>query len=535
MVLKKPYAFLIKHFRLIHLISAIPIIYLAYKSTAIVNFFSDYVANNYSLTVNGNLSTMFINPLMYLSIILIILGAMAIYFLFKYKEKPNKNYIAIIIYYLILFILLNICHSILGVMTSETIEASLARSYRDISLLLVLPQYYFCIFTILRGLGFNIKKLNFANDLKELEISEKDSEEFEFVVGVEGYKAKRTFRRFIREFSYYLKENTFIVIAIALLIIIGIGTSIYLNREDYEISYKQKETFNYKTFTLSVEDSITTNLSYNGNIINKGKYYLIVKLNITNNLNEAVSLEHTNFRIKVNNNFLYPIIDKATYFADYAIPYDGKKIKALEQDTYVLVYELTEEELTEKYELKIYNGVSQEKGEINTRYSNIELTPILIDQTSEVRKVNLKEKLDLTNSNIGNTLLTINDYQITNKYTYTYEHCYSNNCKKYTDYVAVDYYSNGKGSTLLVMGYDLVLDTTSAYSHYIKSEKTFFDNFVSVRYKINDAVYKSNVINQTPTNLEKRLVLQVNDQIKEASEIELLVTVRNKIYTIKLK
>jgi len=535
MVLKKPYAFLIKHFRLIHLFSAIPIIYLAYKSTNIVSFFSDYVANNYSLTINGNLQSIFINALMHLSIILVILGSMAIYLLFKYKEKPRNNYIAIIVYYLIFFVLLNITHSILGVMEAEAIEASLARSYRDISLLFVLPQYYFSIFVILRGLGFNVKKLNFASDLKELEISEKDSEEFEFVVGVEGYKAKRTFRRFIREFSYYLKENTFIVIAIVLMILIGIGTSIYLNRENYELNYDQGEVFGYKTFSISVEDSITTNLTYNGVVLNKDKYYLIVKLNITNNLNEPALLEHTNFRIKINNEFLYPIIDKASYFADYAIPYNGKELKALEQDSYVLVYELREDQLTSKYELKVYNGFSEKKGEIKTRYSNVELTPILIDGTSEVRSVKLKEKLDLTNSNIGNTILTINEYQITNKYTYRYELCYNDSCKNYTDYVAVDLFSTGQGSTLLVLKYDLELDINSAYSHYIKSEKTFFDNFVSIRYKTGDNVYNTKAINLTPTNLENTLVLQVSNQIKTADEIELLVTIRNKIYLVKLK
>ena len=113
MILKKPYAFLIKNFRLIHLILAVPMIYLAVKSTAIVNFFNDYVINNYSLTVFGDLSSIYVNSLMYLSVIFILISILAVYLLFKYKQKPTKQYIAIIVYYLILFVVLGLCVNIL--------------------------------------------------------------------------------------------------------------------------------------------------------------------------------------------------------------------------------------------------------------------------------------------------------------------------------------------------------------------------------------------------------------------------------------
>ncbi len=535
MILKKPYAFLIKYFRLIHLALAVPVIYLAYKSTNIVTFFNDYVANNYSLTINGELSTIFINSLMYLGIVLIILSSIAVYLLFKYKEKPRKHYVAIIIYYLLLFILISITHNILEVMQASAIEASIARSYRDISLLLVLPQYYFGIFIVLRALGFNVKKLNFADDIKELEISEKDSEEFEFVVGVEGYKAKRTFRRFIREFSYYIKENTFIFIAIVLLTLIGIGTTFYLNRDEKDIYYKQGDVFSYRTFTVNVEDSITTNLAYNGSIIAKNKYYLILKINLKNNSTNDQKLEYDNFRLQVGKNLMFPILDKASYFADYATPYDGKNITSQKEGDYVLVYELSKEQLQDEYDLLIYNNFKKEKDTIKTKYIHIKLTPILIDQTSEVNTVNLKDTLDLTNSNIGDTKLTINNYQITNKYMYNYERCYNNDCKTYTDYVTVNYNNSGNGSTLLILNYDLVLDLESNYSNYIKSERTFFNNFGSIKYKIGETEYVSQILNVTPNNTRDLLALQVSDRIKEATEIEFLITVRNKIYGVKLK
>lgn len=535
MVLKKPYAFLIKYFRIIHLVLAVPIIYLTYKSANIVNYFNDYIANNYSSTLNGDFSSVFINPFMYLGVILIILATIAVYLLFKYKEKPRKNYIALIIYYLFLFVMLSVCRNILDIMEAEVIEASLARSCRDISLIVLIPQFYFCFFVSLRALGFNIKKLNFANDLKELEISEKDSEEFEFVVGLEGYKTKRKIRRFIREFSYYIKENTFIFVTLIILTIIVIGSSIYVNKETYEINYKLHQVFNYKNFSVSVEDSIVTNLAYNGQYISKDAYYLVIKLNITNNLDKSSIFDYSDFRLEINDELLTPNINRALYFADYAIPYDGKELSAKTTDDYVLVYQIAKEDVAGKYELKIYNGYSTKNSEIKTKYFKVELTPVLIDEARDVRAVGLKEKLDLTNSNIGNTTLTVNDFQIIDKYVYNYEQCYGNECKTYTDFVAVNYLNTGQGSTLLVLDYDLLLDTTSAYSHYIKSEKTFFDNFVSIKYKKGEDTYKIIPVNKTPANIKNTLVLQVSNQIKNADELDLLITVRNKIYNIKLK
>ncbi|MDD2505678.1 MAG: hypothetical protein PHF21_05395, partial [Bacilli bacterium] len=72
----------------------------------------------------------------------------------------------------------------LGVMNSIG-EASLTQrsslAYRDFFIILSLPQYYFLIMSIIRGIGFDVRKFNFTKDLEELEIKSEDDEEFEFV------------------------------------------------------------------------------------------------------------------------------------------------------------------------------------------------------------------------------------------------------------------------------------------------------------------------------------------------------------------
>ena len=49
MILKKPYAFLIKNFRKIHFILAILSVFIIIKTNTVVGFFKEYVANNYSV------------------------------------------------------------------------------------------------------------------------------------------------------------------------------------------------------------------------------------------------------------------------------------------------------------------------------------------------------------------------------------------------------------------------------------------------------------------------------------------------------
>ena len=46
MIIKKPYAFMIKHFRTIHVILTILVMYLISKTHAIFTFFNDYANNN---------------------------------------------------------------------------------------------------------------------------------------------------------------------------------------------------------------------------------------------------------------------------------------------------------------------------------------------------------------------------------------------------------------------------------------------------------------------------------------------------------
>lgn len=535
MILKKPYAFLIKYFRIIHLLLLVPIAYLINKTFKIVTFFRTYVSNNYSTNII-NIAGEHINLFMYFAVILIIGVILAIYYLMRQKEKSTKLYFFTLIYYIFLFVLISIAHSILSGMERDVISAQTARAYRDISFVLCLPQYFYFIYVLIRGIGFDIKQFNFANDLKDMEITDIDSEEFEFSVNVESYKVKRTIRRFIREFIYYVKENKFIFSCLATVVIIIIGTTLYMHFGVYNRKYYVTDKMTHNYFNMEIKDSMLTNIGYDGKIIKDGKYYLVLKLYIENRTPASYELDYTNFRLIVDKKNVYPTLDRGEYFVDYGKPYYKEKIKSQSRNTYALVYELNSSQLKDEYEIKILEGIEYQVGEITPHYKIIKLNPTKVTSVETIDYYDIGKTINLKNTSLGYTTFKINDYQITNNYTYSYQYCYAeNNCTTLKDMITPDTAGTIEKTTLLVLNMDYNLDKTTIYANNIKSDTKFFDNYLTIEYTKNNVRKILSLKNRTTERMQNTLVFELREEVKNADSINLLVTIRNKRYSIILK
>lgn len=535
MILKKPYAFLIRHFRLIHIILTIPLIYIARKTRLVVDFFKNYVANSYTFQTGSDISGIYISGIMLFAIFVIIVATLAIYYLLKYKEKPVKMYVIMIIYYIILFGILFYISNVISNMAREVLAVKSARMFRDISLLIYFPQFIFIIFTALRGIGFNIKQFNFQTDLRELEIKTEDNEEVELDFGLDGYKTKRWFRRFKREFSYYLIENKFMVTVVVIILIFS-GILVYYNtRSNYNLSYRQNDKFLHQGFSINIKDSIVTDISYKGTPVDGRYYYLVLKVNAVNNMNKKTRLDYASFIVNVNGKKLQPVLDRADYFVDYGEPYKGDFIKPGVDQDYVLVYKLSKDDIKKDFKLKVLSSFDVKKDKIVTKYAIVNLTPVIIDTINNMQSVGLKSTITFTNTNIGNTKLAVLGYQHASSYTYEYEYCYTvNNCTTKKDIVTVDYRKTNNDSSLLILDADLKIDKTTAYGKYIKKDGYFYDDFVTIANGANTTGASYNVINVTPSNLKDKVVLQVNGDINGVDDLDMYVTIRNKRYIINL-
>lgn len=535
MILKKPYAFLIRHFRIIHLLLLAPMAYLIHRSFRIVSFFRTYVQNNYTTSII-NIAAEHINFFMYLAVLFIILSVLSIYYLMRQKKKSTKLYFFVLLYYIFLFVLIGLTYSVLSSMEHNLITAQTARAYRDISVVLCLPQYFFFAYTFIRGIGFDIKKFNFANDLKDLEITDIDSEEFEFKVNVEGYKIERTARRFVREMTYYIKENTFVFSCIFAVFVIFIGTLFYLHYGVYNKTYRTTDKMTHNFFTIQVVDSMVTNLDYNGNVITDGKYYLVLKMLIENKSNKNYELDYTNFRLVLNNKNIYPLLDRGEHFVDFGKPYTGEKIAKQSKEYYTLSYEVDAADLTNEYIIKILESIDFKVGEIAAKYKIIKLNPPKIDKVLEKDTYDIGKIINLKETNLGYSTFQLNNYSFQGSYTYDYEYCKrENDCRRLKDSITPNVSGTIEKTILLVLNNEYSLDPTSDYLNAMKFDTKFASQFLSLRYTKNGQSQIASVYNRTTSFMKNVFVFEIRQEIAEADHVELLLTVRDKRYIYRLK
>lgn len=537
MVLKKPYAFIIKHFRAIHLSLLIPMLYLIIKTRSMANFFYSYIFNDYSfsfLDIASDLAGNYVNIFMYLAILVILVTLIFVYFLLQDKEKPTKFYSISIIYYIIMFVLLATCSSMISAIEDGTLSFTMARIVRDIVYVFHYSEYIFIFLFAVRGVGFNLKKFNFQSDLNSLEISSEDSEEFEFLVGKDTYKTKRTIRRFFRELGYYYQENKFIFTIIFAILIIVIGTFIFNNLKNDKV-YKENDSFGFGYITVKVKDSYVSDLTLNGKSIKENKTYLILELEMTNRYREDKVFNDNNFRLRIRGKYITPSIYLGSYFKDYGNPYTGGAIKGASTSNYILVYEINKKDLAKSYNFVAYTGFDTSKKNYGPQNKNIKIKPTIVKSKITTNNVSVGSDLYFKNTNLKDTVASIYGYELTNRVPFTYKYCITtDNCYDANDAVSITGSDFGR-FTFIVLDYKLELDESSKYINSNRNYKDFFEDFMEIKYKVGDKNYSSSVSVYNTKNYTDKLIIKVPSSINDADSINAVITVRDLSYNIKIK
>lgn len=527
MILKKPYAFLIKHFRIIHLILTSLIGYVLYRSFKIYGFFSRYVENVYA-TIGDATPSNYITIFIFLTVIIIISFSLAMYLLMRKKEKPKTFYVLLSVYYLLYFVGLILYFVLFKSMETSSLSIRNAMVLRDFTLIITLPQIGFLIMSLIRSVGFDIKKFNFSKDLKELSINEGDNEEFEFVLGVDSYKYFRSIRRWLREFKYYILENKFMFTILTGLAAITLIILVILNFTVYNRTYNKNQKFTANNLTIQVNNSYLTNIDYKGEEISNGKYFLVTNITFTNKSGLSTVLDLNNYQLVTKNGSVYPTLSRNSYFVDLGAGYSKDKIEKNTIANYILVYELNKNQVSKKYTLRIIDEVEYKAGTMNAKTKEVSLKPTVYDEIETVGNYKMGNPVTFYESILGNSLLTINSYEFKNKFTYKYEACVRYDCQDVTDVVVAD---ATKDKTLLVLNGNLVIAEDSTFYKNLKKSLSFFEAFVQIRY--DDKI--SPVINATPTSLSEQYILQVPSAASKASNLDLVITIRNKKYVLNLR
>lgn len=193
---------------------------------------------------------------------------------------------------------------------------------------------------LIRSLGFDVKKFNFKSDLKELEITEKDSEEIELNLNFQTYKAERKIRRFVRKLKYYYLENKKVIYIFSGLLVLILGFIIYRNTEKVKYTYKENHSFTVNSLNYNIKDSIISNVDLKGNIIEKDKYYVAIRFEVKNTSSTEKRIDYDNCKLYYGSSYKYPSLNLGNSFLDYGDPYMNDVIYAKETKTYIMVYEI---------------------------------------------------------------------------------------------------------------------------------------------------------------------------------------------------
>ncbi len=535
MIIKKPYAFLIKKFRWIHGILFAMLVFLAIKSINIYTFFSDYATNHYYV-MSSMLASEYIDLTLFVVTILAVLVSALIYFILSLKNKDRKTYVFLCLYYIILFVYFIYMLSIFQNLQSKSLGIETVRAIRDISVIVSLPQIVFLFIICGRTLGFNLKQFDFKKDLEEMQIDTKDYEEVEVEFGKNNYKTARFLRKTLRLTKYFILENKFIVTVLASIIVLATSLAIFVNIKIYNVSYNENVEILANNVYYTVMSSYVTDKDINDNVITKDKKYVLIKIKANNKTTTNYNLYRETFRLELNNTMLIPTFGLDNKFIDVGKTYSPFEIKSGETKEFIIVFELDNSVNQSEFILKIKNYDYGNFTTLESEYKDINIVPKYIDHDEDYGKLYLPIRLNLEETMLGKTNIVLNSYEIATTFKEKYEYCIEENNCMINTYI-VKPISTGKGNlSVLKLRGTLDLDEDLYMNKYITNLGDLLSYFGKISYRYRGK-YKTASITKIPTKLktDEYSYVEVPSELAEANKIEIILTIRGIKYTLVLK
>ena len=533
MILRKPYAFLIKYFRFIHTVLLVLMIYLLYRTNVILNFFQEYISSDKIITgkdFTGELFNqwMFILPFIIIVALVILLGVM------YYKKKPKVFYIYNILIMIALLVFYNIGYDMVGTLETQVIETRTLRLLRDLFSIVVLIQGLGLVLTFIRATGFDIKKFDFRRDLEELDITEEDAEEFEVEVEVETNVVKREFRKNLRFAKYVYIENKFIINILILVTFSVVCFIIYMNLTIYNKTINQNETFLTNDFTMSISNSYLTNQDYSGKKITDN-YLLIVELDIKANYSGA-RLNTTKAELKIKDNTYYPVTKYNFNLIDLGVVYNGNDISNSEFQNKILVYEIPQELIEDKMIFNYLDNVETGINKLNPKYIKIKLEPNNLDSGNTNTLIDLNNVVKVNEEILNETNIYLTGFEIQERFKAGYKQCIKNVCYDLFEYLNPNYNTNYDKALLKINGIanvDKILTDRKIYNLY-----NIINYFGKIKYQVSGQTkYYNSLTKINPKKVvsDNNFYIEIPKEVMDSDKISLIIDVRDKSYEYIIK
>ena len=533
MILRRPYAFLVKHFKIIHTILLLGSMFLIYKTYNLVTFFGSYIRDNAVVNGVNNLSTKYVTyPMIIVTLILILMNGTIIYLL-RYKNKPIKLYLGMLLYHIVLLFLFFWMRSFIGDLPYTNPGIRFISIIRDIFRFSIIVDAAAIGFCFVRAIGFDVKKFDFKKDLLDLGVEDVDNEEYEFELKIDKDKIKSQFNKKIRYAKYFYKENKMFFTAIGVIIIAVFLVFFVKLFTGMEKVYKENQYFETNTLKMKVLDSYKTKTNTFGNKLNSDYFYVITKIEFNNKTgvesaigSSAIKLSYADYEL------ISPTTTENSKFTEFGENYFSQVLKPFETRVFNFIFEVPVKYYYEDFQLKyLYDITYNSNRDINYEYKKISLAPKTFSNDKKtISTANLGEELSFAGSVLGNTKITIYDMSLNDIFYYNILKCYNKSCNVTTKSVMAKT-TEQFDLTLLKLIYKVEFDYDTLGSKYTNNE--FLSRFCSIRFIVNGKEYNNrlDLMDSTPYYTNDYSILQVRDKLKLAEKIYLDFNIRDKVYS----
>ena len=531
MILRKPYAIFIKYFKLLHFVMASFIAFLLYKSYSIYNYFKIY-SIDYRSVFNNSLSINFYN---YFSILFVILLTIIILAVMIYKDKPKKIYIYNLMLYIAVLIFYYLCGNTIDNSNTIILNIKVSKAFRDISLIACLFQLVSFILTVVRATGFDIKRFDFGEDLQQLDISEKDSEEIEVSLDFDKDEVRRGFKKRLRYFKYVYVENKFIINSVSILFVFLIGAFGYYRFSSYNKYYSEGKSFSVSGSTINVMDSYLLDTDVSGNkLVDDG---VLVAIRVQIKSYSKSSFNRGIMTLKIGDLIYGQNYQFAKALPDIGTAYANQELSS-EFETYLFTFEVSNDQAKKNILLKFNDINSFVGGKVGAKNYYVKLKPKDLRKNVEtIYNKKLGEKINFSDSILGSSSLLINSFDVNKSFKLNYKYCYRNDkCVDSIEYLSAS--ASGNYFKILMKLSGILNIDNNINNGYIYDFRTFLNGFGVIHYKVDDVWHKKKISSESVKPLASKsndYFIEVPYEVGNASEIYLLFDIRNQKYKYVLK
>lgn len=519
MVIRKPYAFLIRNFKKIHIALLLLSLYIYYKVLRTNGFVSEFVSlGTYDPSVEP--ISKYISLILLIAVLLSFIGNVALILLLKHKGKPWRLYLVPAIEYGILFLILVWARSFFNYYDGTQTGMDI-RLIRDIIFISTIGQFPIVLIYSARILGLDLQKFNFKMDEEYLEMTKEDQAELEININIDYHVFIRLFNKAKRYINYFYLEhkricNTIAVI-IAILLLRRIIIFIFITNK----SYKEGEVYKANGYTIVIKNSYYTDKDKSGEEIEKDKAFIVVEATITNNW-EKRDLDLSNFHIKKGiDDYTESSKTHASDFDDLGKTVDlNQSIKRDETINTLLIYKVKQDKRvnTNKYIL-YYQEIN---GRNATHLRKIKLN------VNDISKIKVDKKLKLSQT------MPISTKEL--KDNITFEKAELKETVRYSKGVFEDdYYSIQEQDLTTKLGKKILEIEFSSDGIDGKELIDFSSKYGKIKYDDNGELKLEKVKSAVDTKYYgKYLYIYVPSNIEKIEDVDLVYTIRNKRYTYDL-